>query len=149
MTTLERFWAKVDVQGPDDCWEWTGARHAQGYGHLRAAGRTMKAHRVSALIHFGPFDRRMDVRHTCDNPPCVNPNHLRVGTTLQNVRDCIDKGRFRNHNQAKTHCLRGHAFTDENTYITKLGRRNCRTCNYEKAAALRKGLYQEWKDSYA
>jgi len=110
-SVIDRFWAKVDKRGPDDCWEWTAARTNLGYGVIALpmrGGRTF-AHRLSAVIHFGMFDRRLLVCHKCDNPPCVNPDHLYLGTHAQNTRDMVDRGRARGGNMNLTHCVkRGH-----------------------------------------
>lgn len=94
-----RFWAKVAKS--DGCWEWTGPRLPRGYGVIRADGRQTYAHRVSWLLHFGPIPDRAFVLHHCDNPPCVNPAHLWVGSQADNVRDMIAKGRARYTNHAR------------------------------------------------
>ena len=89
-----RFWAKVDKLGEFDCWLWTGRRAKRyGYGELyRGPGQTVgKAHRISWELHHGPTD--LKVLHTCDNPACVNPAHLFLGTQQDNLRDMRDKGR--------------------------------------------------------
>lgn len=101
----ERFWSKVDKRGPDECWEWTGALMG-GYGFLHAGAlyeqgtRWVKAHRLSWEIHSGQLvpDGR-SVLHHCDNPPCVNPAHLYVGTRADNARDRSDRRRGREHRQ--------------------------------------------------
>ena len=93
--TLERFWAKVDRGNPDDCWEWNAHRVRGGYGRIWAAGRHWMAHRLSWSIHNGPIPDGLMIRHTCDNPPCVNPGHLLVGTRADNGRDVRLRGRKR------------------------------------------------------
>jgi len=90
----DRFWSKVS-RGPG-CWVWTGST-IRGYGQLsttRSAGPTL-AHRFSWQIHNGPIPDAMQVLHRCDNPPCVNPDHLFLGDPKINSDDKIAKGRYR------------------------------------------------------
>jgi hypothetical protein len=89
-TPEERFWAKV--QKSDGCWEWLACKTRTGYGHFAINGRYMSAHRTSWLMCNGdPGDKH--VLHTCDNPGCVNPAHLFLGTHADNMRDREQKGR--------------------------------------------------------
>jgi hypothetical protein len=102
---LERFWCKVLVSGPDDCWLWTGAKDGQyRYGIFSiGAGRRERAHRFSyALAHSGIPDNTL-ICHTCDNPLCVNPAHLFAGTPKTNMVDCVTKGRFPYATRRTTH----------------------------------------------
>lgn len=89
-----RFWKNVDRRGDSDCWEWAGSRHYKGYGQVGYSGKMLKAHRVSYELATGrrPPDELV-VMHTCDNPPCVNPSHLRLGTYSDNALDMFAKGR--------------------------------------------------------
>lgn len=92
----ERFWAKVEKRGPNDCWEWTGSRSKFGYGRISSGGRygtMLSAHRVSWKIHWGPIPDGLLVLHKCDTPPCTNPDHLFLGTSSDNNKDAYDKGR--------------------------------------------------------
>jgi hypothetical protein len=90
----ERFWAKVDKTS--SCWLWVGQINQDGYGKIKIAGKTKTAHRVSWEFKFGPIPNGICVLHTCDIRACVNPTHLWLGTTQDNTRDMITKGRYRN-----------------------------------------------------
>lgn len=87
-----RFWAKV--QKTSTCWLWTAFRNAQGYGRLYAGGRTRPATHVALWLATGKWPPQgMLACHRCDNPSCVNPDHLFLGTARDNARDCLEKGR--------------------------------------------------------
>lgn len=88
-----RFWPKVDKRAADECWRWTGATSGQGYGYIRIARRCVFAHRTSWALSVGLTHFGLGVLHTCDNPPCVNPAHLFLGTNTDNMRDKTAKGR--------------------------------------------------------
>ena len=87
----ERFWSKV--QKARGCWTWTAACSRAGYGHLWVRGKCLLAHRVSWALHNGPIPPGLHVLHHCDNPPCIRPTHLFLGTPIDNMRDCAMKGR--------------------------------------------------------
>lgn len=98
MTDLERFLSKVDREGPvagdlGPCWIWTAARNPLGYGAFGLCGRVTPAHRASCVLHGIEIPCGHIVCHRCDNPPCVNPAHLFVGTHRDNIDDKIRKGR--------------------------------------------------------
>src|SRR5262245_49193554 len=91
-----RFWARVDISGGRAaCWPWTGSRDAKTYGKFVIQHGTSPAlaHRYSWQLHNGPIPAGLIVRHTCDNPSCVNPSHLLTGTHEDNANDMIVRGR--------------------------------------------------------
>lgn len=88
---VERFWSKVDKSG--DCWLWKASRDKSGYGCIGSDGKVKKAHRVVWELTFGPIPEGMDVLHRCDNPSCVNPSHLFLGTQDVNIHDRDNKNR--------------------------------------------------------
>jgi hypothetical protein len=94
-TVEERFWSKVAIGTPDECWEWQRSRRGGGYGQFRVApGRSpQRASRVAWTLANGPIPDGMIVCHRCDNPPCCNPAHLWLGTVADNNTDKIAKGR--------------------------------------------------------
>jgi hypothetical protein len=92
-TLITRFWDNVNVGSDDECWEWQGSRTEAGYGLMWYDGKLRYAHRIAIDLEGDLF-----ACHKCDNPPCVNPNHLFVGTQKDNVQDMLSKGRARGRN---------------------------------------------------
>lgn len=91
-----RFWAKVDVRRPGECWPWKAASNEHGYGLIRVNGSIMKAHRLALELSDGVHRTSAEkVRHNCDNPPCCNPAHLSAGSQAENVADMVSRGRQR------------------------------------------------------
>jgi hypothetical protein len=89
--TLERFWDRVNKS--DNCWVWTAGKTAAGYGCLRRKQKLLLAHRVSWEFANGPIPDGLEVLHKCDNPSCVRPDHLFLGTQTDNMNDMVSKGR--------------------------------------------------------
>ncbi len=91
---IERFWAKVDKRGPDECWPWIAGFYPEGYGKFGSGGRTLGAHRVAYFLTTGIDPSPLFVCHSCDNRYCCNGAHLFPGTTTDNMRDSVAKGRM-------------------------------------------------------
>lgn len=87
-----RFWSFVDKKAPDECWNWKGSGTRYGVFSVKSRGRF--AHRVSYEINKGPIPDGKCVCHKCDNPKCVNPNHLWLGSHSENIKDAVTKGRL-------------------------------------------------------
>lgn len=126
---------KLDENG---CWIWQGCipkpppRH---YGETCYRAKNWRAHRLAYFLTKGEIPKGMVVMHTCDNPPCCNPEHLKLGTHLENMADCRAKGRYYYANL--THCKHGHEFNEQNTYYIKtpgpsFGLRACKACRRER-----------------
>ncbi len=96
----QRFFAYVDVRGEDECWNWIGTADPKGYGKFNKVGgrngKDWRSHRFSYLLHYGVDPGPYWVLHSCDNPACVNPRHLRLGSSLENNQERAQKGRNRN-----------------------------------------------------
>jgi hypothetical protein len=124
-----RFWAKVEKS--DGCWTFAPARPNDYGSFYRYRGAKVKAHRYSWELHFGPIPDGLDVCHHCDNPPCVRPDHLFLGTHQDNMRDLQQKGRKlgKGGSLPRTHCIKGHALTPENRSPAFPG---CVTCRRER-----------------
>jgi hypothetical protein len=124
---------RVDVNG---CWIFTGCQTGGNLpygsiyiGRIDGKHRTMAAHRAMWMIKHGRRPGRWEfVCHKCDVPKCCNPDHLFLGTVADNNKDMAAKGRY-NH-QKRTHCIHGHEFTPDNTYVppSEPNKRKCRTC---------------------
>jgi hypothetical protein len=129
----QRFWSKVDRS--NGCWIWRGTR-SDGYGMIRVEGKMRGAHRVAIYLNTGVWPES-DVDHLCRNRACVNPAHIEVVTHRENVHRGMGTAGV---NARKTHCIRGHEFTPENTYINP-GRpfRACRACRRLRTAISKKG----------
>jgi hypothetical protein len=142
----ERLMAGV-LTGPNGCWIfnspiWRGSKYARLYINQR----THYAHRLSFTVNRGEIPAGMMVCHHCDTPRCIRPDHLFLGTALDNLQDAKRKGRplGRMARGVWTHCRNGHPFAGDNLYIDPRGHRGCRTCRrlwFRRARAEGRGCY--------
>lgn len=129
MDLEQRFWSKVDKTG--QCWIWTAAKN-KGYGIFSIGKKNKFAHRVSYELFYKSSIDGILICHKCDNPSCVNPQHLFLGTHHDNTMDAMAKGRMKlawvDEMRSRTKCKNGHNFDSLNTHIRKDGTRNCKKC---------------------
>lgn len=141
-TASERFWSKVNLRGPipefrpelGRCWIWEAARAGGGtgqYGRFYDGHRMVYAHRWAWESVNGPILEGLHIDHLCRVPPCVNPAHLEPVTQAENTRRAFS---------LITECVHGHAYTKENTHITRKGRRGCKECNRQRNRRARRKL---------
>lgn len=125
-------WENVGIRGERECWPWTRSANVKGRGMLSFRGVRVLAPRAAWFAKTGEWPKPgVFVCHTCDNPACCNPAHLWLGSPGDNSRDMVRKGRGNMQRLVLTECLRGHAYTPENTYTDRRGRRACKTCRRE------------------
>ncbi len=122
-----RFWARVDVRQPDQCWEWPGHIMDNGYGQFAPHRLVMLAHRFAYQDCAGQIPAGFEIDHLCRNRACVNPAHLEAVTRSENIRRALP---FR---PPKTHCVHGHPLTADNVY-TNGTRSWCRACRAARSA---------------
>lgn len=135
----DRFWAKISPCPMTGCWLWTGSLTvAGGYGQFRSGGRPRRAHRLAYETLVGPIPDGLHLDHLCRTPCCVNPAHLEPVTGPENTR----RGVAGMAQLARTHCPRGHEYSERNTYLEprrggKAPGRHCRECHNARGRAER------------
>jgi hypothetical protein len=96
LSTPETFWKRVAItSNKDECWEWTASRKPNGYGQVGYQYHHYGTHQLAYILTFGKIPSGLEVRHKCDNPLCCNPNHLLLGTHLDNMKDAQEHGKFK------------------------------------------------------
>ncbi len=139
---IEKFLERVEPEPNSGCWLWIGHVNDNGYGLFHLNGRNVRAHRFAYEHYRGPVPEGLDLDHLCRNRACCNPDHLEAVTRQINIK----RGAI----GSKTHCVRGHEFTKENTGTRterRHGGRYCRACAREKEQRRRDlGLVKSRKD---
>jgi len=146
VTILDRFILSIEVNDINDCWLWKSSASRNDYGRIKDGTRGIKAHRYSYETFVDKIPKGLFVCHKCDNPPCINPKHLFLGTNADNIRDSAAKGRLAN--SKKTYCPQGHEYSEVNTYLVKQKgsiSRRCRECYITSA---KQGGYKHQKAWY-
>lgn len=103
-----RFWSKVQIGEPDECWPWTASKGFRNYGKFKLCDTYVNAHRIAYWLDRGVYPNDIVIRHTCDNPICCNPSHLIGGTQTDNIRDKTTRNR-----QATTTCAHPRFYAGE------------------------------------
>jgi hypothetical protein len=121
-------WQHVSPCPNTGCWWWTAALSETGYGNASVAGRFIPAHRVVYQLVRGEIPRGLHLDHLCRNRGCVNPFHLEPVSVGENSRRGDTGSYLAKINNAKTQCPRGHPYSGDNLFVTRAGKRLCRTC---------------------
>lgn len=139
-----RFWKRLDRTRDDGCWVWLGAKDTGGYGRLMVEGRLMGVHQWAYRHFVGPVPPGLVLDHLCRNRACANPAHLEPVTRRENVL----RGETRAAQEAaQTHCVNGHPFSPENTYVQAVGagvKRRCHLCARANVARSGDRYQRQW-----
>lgn len=144
---LERLLASTIPEPNTGCALWLGHVNERGYGQTHVQGKVMKAHRAAWIAVNGPLAEGLCVLHRCDQPSCVRPDHLFVGTQAENVHDCIAKGRRMS--DRTTHCPNGHPYGAEKTRRRGSNARRCATCEQKRNETYRDDQRAAWRAWFA
>lgn len=152
-TPQQRFAERYTINPITGCWNWMGSINSKGYAYLWVPdepgkkspnrGRTLQAYKLGWIWKNGPILRGMDLHHKCDNPRCVNPDHLELLTRAEHQR--ISWNTITGRNYRKRFCIRGHEFTPANTRRNKNGGRVCKLCEKARQSSL---LYKTNQKKY-
>lgn len=131
---IEKRFADKFTRPRSGCWEWTASKQPSAYGKYWTGDKLVRAHRHSFEVFCGPIPDGKYVCHRCDNPACVNPDHLFLGSNSDNMKDCHGKNRLKGAFKKQTTCKRGHSLDAPTVYV-RIDRngRIVRTCNVCKA----------------
>lgn len=133
MDATERFWAKVDLNGPGGCWLWTAGTCPEGYGKFSLNGRSVYAHRTAYEWLVGAIPEGLHIDHLCRVRSCVNTAHLEPVTVGENIR----RGQTGSNMAAKTHCPQGHEYAGANLIVERRGKRACRECRRVRRSSMK------------
>lgn len=136
-TTEDRFWAKTDKRGANECWPWTGAVNNWGYAKFYENATHIHAHAWAYKKWVGPVPKGHVLRHKCDNPGCVNPRHLTTGTPQQNSQDAVDRGRMKRGGGRLDPAVR--------TELLQMIIQGYRQCEIERATGLTPTTVRRWR----
>lgn len=113
---LNRILNSIEVEGDNSCWIWIKSRNNKGYGQIGVFGKTMSAHRLCYALVFGTFPKKLHVCHICDNPACINPFHLFLGTQSDNLKDAFRKGKM----HPPINCLRNEKYAGSKITLSEV-----------------------------
>jgi hypothetical protein len=116
---------RISIGDAESCWDWHGSLDRDGYG--KASSRL--AHRVVYEALKGPVEDGLVIDHLCRNRVCCNPRHMEIVSNAENI---LRGSSWSAVNARKTHCPQGHPYDEENTYLTRLGKRQCRSCHRKR-----------------
>lgn len=139
------FWGRVDTSG--NCWIWMGGKCRFGYGSSYSSGKYIKAHRHAYILSKGNIPKELEVMHSCDNPSCVRPEHLSLGTHRENMQDSLLRGRRPKYlNEKRSVCKRGHNISSpENVYVNPNHPEKGRICRICRSANNKISL-KKWRE---
>lgn len=148
LTEVERtyYTARINSCKGDGCWHWIGSK-LDGYATAKIRRTCLRASQLCFKLFIGENPETLLVCHKCDNPACVNPEHLFLGTHKDNSQDMVSKGRQWMQKKVTTSCKRGHKYTPENTILNRKGK-CCRACRNSRRTIRRSQLKAQGENTY-